>query len=328
MKHLQRVLRDCGYDKSQQVALCQLILATSTLKAIPDFESQDEALQWLVATTQENWLRGQGLERWDTRDSAELVEQKAGIYKLCDLLNLRAEIKPKLPHYDYVLLMGALQSRVETRLAYAKTSFDRGDYDFDTLVMLGGARPLYADKELLSAKLGADEKTEYHMMMHVLGAMEAGSSAQTSSDFFTKARQTINTPMQKAADGSPRRPNTRDTVETWLATKPKLGTVLVISNQPYCTYQDATVKGLLPARFEVETAGHQGSEHDNVKVHLDSLARVFYTKRPALLAQYRQERAIKSHVFGLWKRSVSSPAAKTEVVAAASAGDKPQPFRP
>jgi hypothetical protein len=286
MSYLNEVLNACGFDAKQQVALSDLLKLTA-VKDIPEFSGCDEALVWLVDTTQTYWLRGKGLERWDVTDEPGLTVQKAQMALDFMTLDMQAAIKPSLSDYDYVLMMGALQSRVETRLAYAKASFDAGEYDFKQLVMLGGARPLYSDKELAAQTLSEDKQTEYHMMMHVLQTMEKES--KTPSEFFSKSRELINTPMQQAGD-TMRRPNTKDTVESWLLTKPAPGRVLVISNQPYCRYQDAVVKSLLPSTFTVETIGHQSSGLDSTKVHLDSLARGFYTQKPQLMAVFQEQK--------------------------------------
>lgn len=290
MKLLQDVLLECGFEKDQQATIVSLIQKTA-VSDIPAFDDHISALNWLVEITQQHWLRGEGLERWDVQDNDKQLAERQTIMKMFHSLDLIDDIKPKQPHYDYVLMMGAMESRVKTRLGYAHSLYANAEYDFDHLVMLGGARPLIADKEPSIERLLPEKQTEHGMMMCLLDDM---TNKHPGDSFFSKPVQAIDTPMQVDVTGKSRRPNTKDTIDSWLATKPKPGRVLVISNQPYCSYQHSVARAFLPTEFEVETVGHHSSGQDPVKVHLDSLARVFYTMKPRLEKQYKQEAEVEA----------------------------------
>ena len=74
-----------------------------------------------------------------------------------------------------------------------------------------------------------------------------------------------------------RRPNTEDTVEEFLKLKPKPGSYLVISNQPFILRQHSVMKSLLPRGFKIETVGY-GVKSDslNISLILDAFARLLY----------------------------------------------------
>jgi hypothetical protein len=290
MKLLKDVLLKCGFSEDQQATIVSLIQKTA-VSDIPEFDDHISALNWLVEVTQKHWLRGQGLERWDVQDNVEQLAERDAIMKMFHSLDLIDDLKPSQKHYDYVLMMGALESRVRTRLGYAHSLHTNSAYNFDQLVMLGGARPLMADREQSIEHLSPEKQTEHGMMMYVLARMK---SEHPEDGFFSKPVQEIDTPMQVDVTGKTRRPNTKDTIDSWLATNPKPGHVLVISNQPYCSYQHSVARTLLPAEFDVETVGHHSSGLDPVKVHLDSLARVFYTMQSALEKQYEQDSTVTS----------------------------------
>lgn len=290
MKFLKDVLLKCGFDEAQQTTVIDLIQKTA-VDNIPEFNDHISALDWLVEVTQQHWLRGKGLERWDVQDNTEQLAEHDAILKMLHSLNLVSAIESKRTHYDYLLMMGALESRVRTRLEYAHSLFSNSKYDFDKLVMLGGARPLMADKEKSIESLPPEQQTEYGMMMYLLNKMK---SEHPKDEFFSKTVQGINTPMQVDDTAKERRPNTKDTIDSWLATNPKPGHVLVISNQPFCSYQHSVARTLLPAEFEVETIGHHASAHEPVKVYLDSLARLFFTMQPTLEKSYKQDLTAKA----------------------------------
>jgi hypothetical protein len=290
MKLLNDVLQDCGFDKNQQTTIVNLIQQTA-VSDIPEFRDHTSALIWLVEITQKHWLRGEGLERWDVEDNDKQLAERDTIMRMFQSLGLIDDIKPKYRDYDYVLMMGALESRVETRLDYAHFLYAQAEYNFDHLVMLSGARPLMADKEPSIKHLSPEKQTEHGMMMYLLDRMK---DKNPDDSFFSKPIQEIDTPMQVDVTGKSRRPNTKDTIDSWLATKPKPGRALVISNQPYCSYQHSVARVLLPPEFDVETIGHHSNGQDPVKVYLDSLARLFYTMKPTLEKQYKQGAVIEA----------------------------------
>jgi hypothetical protein len=88
----------------------------------------------------------------------------------------------------------------------------------------------------------------------------------------------IAVPMKK--EGSRvTRPNTGDTIVAWLQSTPEPCNALFVSDQPFCGYQFAVVKGILPEAFRFDFVG-QGvdplSHPAAAAVTLDSIARWIY----------------------------------------------------
>jgi len=63
----------------------------------------------------------------------------------------------------------------------------------------------------------------------------------------------VNTPRP---DGL-KRPHTEHTLLYWLASHPKAGSLLVMSNQPFVCRQDALLRFYLPFPFTIETVGEE-----------------------------------------------------------------------
>lgn len=92
----------------------------------------------------------------------------------------------------------------------------------------------------------------------------------------------IDTPTKKNVDSTISRPNTGDTIEQWLLLKPKPGSILAISNQPYIQYPDLVLKTIIPDGFTAETIGSRTLER-RISVQLDTLARILFQSQQLLL---------------------------------------------
>ena len=89
--------------------------------------------------------------------------------------------------------------------------------------------------------------------------------------------------MKNNSQGTLVRPTTADTITEWLKTEPQPGTIIAISDQPHCLYQQAVLKALLPSNFDVETVGNGTSEKTSVALMLDALGRALYQENQRLL---------------------------------------------
>jgi len=270
---LEPVLEKLGLDDTQRRAFYKLLQLTDIIDDEFDdtqFEDATAALDWLKAVTQKHWLRKEGTERWNLKDSADM-QRNTELREILTLLDLLAERTPSKTEYEYALLQGALQSRVETRMDYLIALWGRG-IRCNQIVVLGGQRPLMKDREPLATTL-SEGATEFDMMMEVIAA----SRESWPDDMKKFPIIEINTPMQTKPEGGTRRPNTADTFRHWQEEhKPEPGSVLAISNQPYVDYQHAVARAQLPDAFSVETVGHTASKHELNSVILDSIARRIY----------------------------------------------------
>ena len=242
----------------------------------------DGTLKTIVEQTQKAWLRKPGQERWDLEERYENL--KDNIISLLGQLNLLDEILPTQLYYDYAIMLGASVGRVRSRLSYLLEQWQKG-VRFDTLVVLSGERPLHEELECEAILLdtssypfakkgwkfkGALPTNEIEMMKFVLDQTELPQGFEKVTIVF------ISVPMLEGPDGMQRRPTTKDTNLKWLDEKPKAGTGLAISNQPYVQYQDAVLKAVMPNEFIIETVGYADTDTTNITVHLDNLARILY----------------------------------------------------
>ncbi len=260
----------------------------SLLKLLTDFGIQhNDTLDDIVKQTQANWLRKPGQERWDL-GGEQISQSTLDTFKACGVIG---EVKPALCEYDYVLVMGALASRMRTRFAYAVELWKQG-VRFKQLVLLTGQRPrnveLETEKDILGFGLDHDRlvKKSDFVWNNVLPDTESGimqllyDQADLPADFRQQVQVVlVAAPMKSNAQGQLTRPTTSDTVDTWLAQSPKPGNCLVISNNPYIGYQDSVARGLLPKTFKIETVGHADGHNLNLATYLDNMARWLYQEQ-------------------------------------------------
>lgn len=243
----------------------------------------DGTLASVVKATQAAWLRKENTERWEMDNAHE--DLKPTLIPLFEEFGMVDEIAPTGKKYTYGIILGATINTMRQRLAFALELWKLG-IRFDHIVFLVGERPLDPVKE--SEAICFDSKNPYLPARPDWKKPSAMPKTETDAaklifdqavlpDGFKDALKVtfIDTPMQKLANGTTRRPNTGDTVNLF---KPMLeqvpGTILAISNQPYIGYQDAVTRTLLPG-YSVETVGSKaGPLH--MGVALDNLARWLY----------------------------------------------------
>ncbi len=229
--------------------------------------SHDGTLSSMVdATHAAGWQRPLQVERWQVPDLS--TEQRGIVLSYASKLGLLEARYPKNTHYNYAVVMGGATFRMEKRLNFLKELWNRG-HRFDHIVVLSGERPLDPKVE----KIPEGCKSE----------CEATHAIWKTMDFPPEIRNLpitfVDTPMIPIYMGK-RRPGAADTIAKWVKMNPKPGTCLIISNQPYINYQEATVRLLLPKGFALEAVGPGAVPAElNANDILDSVARWLYQEQ-------------------------------------------------
>ncbi len=271
---LDLVLQEIGLNHTQ-ITLFRELLAVSGVN-VPEFENSIEALDWLKSVTQEKWLRKPGSERWDLVDNSDQQNRRKEMMGHFHAMGLIDELQPSSQHYDHVLILGALQSRIQTRIKHVEKIWKDG-VRFEKIALLGGQRPIKPELEPIAEIIGTDA-TE----LDIMKAVYVDQSKTWENNLQNTQYVAVDTPMQTNQQGQLVRPTTIDTIKSWLNSKPTPGNVLVISNQPYVAYQHSVVRSVLPETFRVDSVGHAASEQEKISTILDSLARQIYADYPRL----------------------------------------------
>ena len=252
----------CSLAWSPQEELLQLL---SLLEV-----KHDGSLDSIVKTTQNEWLRPKGKERWEVQGLHE--DKRAEIEPLLLKMGFIETVHASQMQYDYGVILGSYAPNVRTRLQFLMDEWNRG-VRFRQLVFLGGERFVDETQDQLKSFLPNKPKTETDVMKLIFAEAKLPKEMQKLEVVFVDA------PAKKKPDGGMERPNTGDTIHTWLANAPKPGHVLAVSTQPFVQYQDAVLKTLLPRSFQVETVGAKAQKRVPVAVWLDNLARYLYQQR-------------------------------------------------
>lgn len=170
---------------------------------------------------------------------------------------------PSQEKYKYGSWPGALLPRAAARLHDLATTWHDHNTRLEQLVVFGGKRPIISEMEspAIARRLPFVWKdcfesfnsvtTELDLMKWLWCNMELPEGLRALPTTFVDA------PM-KEVDGKPVRPNTEDTINCWLETKPVEGSILVSSGAPYGMAQDEAFASLCePYGFKVETFGHE-----------------------------------------------------------------------
>ncbi|MDD7805340.1 MAG: hypothetical protein PUP46_07245 [Endozoicomonas sp. (ex Botrylloides leachii)] len=220
------------------------------------------------------WRRQKDKERWDVQPMQLSPKVKKEAMDLLTSMGLVNALKPDKQHYDYILWLGATIPRMRSRLNQIINLWNQG-IRAKHIVSLTGQRPLTAkiDKPKLllqEANLSTknslvypSNETEAAKMIWLL--KDLPTTMQTlGCQFISSERRWQSTYWQ--------RPNTRDTLKKWLATKPTPGSVLVISDQPNALYQKVVTETELPDTFTVSVSAEAISSKNDISLYLDALA--------------------------------------------------------
>ncbi len=226
----------------------------------------DGTISDLVAVTQKGWLRPAHQERWEIQEHPyeKKRDQLLPVFVRMGLVNAMELTKSS---YDHILFMRATVFSMNSRMEKLKEVVSHLA-SYHDIALLSGCRYLVQGEREFLEKRGWTNLPE----------TEAGALKRLFEESLTFSDKVvlIDSPQKKSLDGVMVRPTTADTVEDWLKTQPKKGTVLVISSQPFCHYQRIVTESLLPCTFVVDVVGAQSPENTTMAVYLDMLARTLY----------------------------------------------------
>lgn len=232
-----------------------------------------------VAQNFSRWARKPGQERWELAEIDLPLDREALVYEDLRQLGFSQAIEPLRETYTYGVILGATSPGMLERLNYLATLWRNGTR-FDRLIFLTGQRPLDPSADHFQSLMKSLQKkadiahfTGDATSMH---ETEAARLLYLYADLPQSMRQLpvsfIDTPRTWQHQHWVR-PNTRDTVITWLRTKPETGSVLMVSTQPYVAYQHAVVRSELPlSEFYLETVAPAISKEPPLAVVLDAVA--------------------------------------------------------
>jgi hypothetical protein len=222
----------------------------------------DGTLKSMVKETQKTWKRPAGKERWHIENNLSESQAKA-VMEYCSKSRFFTEIVPTKKEYDYAVILGSTVATMKKRIAFLEKIAQSG-IQFKQVVLLSGARPL--DLQVEIAPEGC--QTEGDAMAFLWKASPLSKQVPWTQ---------FNCPMITVM-GVSVRPTTADTYNLWLASKPKAGTCFMVSNQPFCLYQQLIAESIMPKEFMFETVG-PAADPDKVNPAgmLDTIARCLYT---------------------------------------------------
>ena len=253
---------------NQQMLVSKLDALLNTLE-VPhkkDFDS-------IVAATQ-RWRRAPGQERWELPDiPVDNVRQQQAIAQLRDI-GLIDEAIPARKEFDYVLLLGATVPRMQRRLEQLVRLWQKG-VRYKKLFFLAGQRPLdtVVDNvdELIARTSGHLARPDSRPRTETEGAIMLFQSTSMMPDMKARPVSFIDSPRHWNQT-SWQRPNTRDSVKSWLARKVEPGSVLVISDQPHALYQLEVVRQELSEEFSLDLTAQAADTNTRLVIYLDALA--------------------------------------------------------
>ena len=216
----------------------------------------------LIEETQKRWLRKPTQERWELNEISP--KQRRFVLDWAKEQGIFSAWQPSRRVYDKALILGATTSRMQMRLDFLKQIWMEG-VRFTEIVWLTGDRPL--DKSIDGLMDLCQTESE--------AAQILWEEADLPKEMRALSVVFVAIPMR--ADG--KRPNTEDTIVGWVKVSPEPCTALFISDQPFCGYQFAVVKGALPEEFLFDLAG-QGVDPSShpaaAAITLDCIARWIY----------------------------------------------------
>ncbi len=244
------------------------------------------------------FLRKSGQERKDIRLQPRFKDYAGELFSLFQKLGDVDPVYPSRKTYDYVLINGSTVKNMRERL-YGLSWFVKNNMLTITpqtkIVFLTGDRDLFKPEDEGALEDCAPfnqnpnwqepktkPKSEYEAAQWIWQQSDLPETLRLASIIF------INAPKTEAKNTQTgqitwNRPTTSGTVKAWLEQdKPKPGTCLAISSQPFVYYQLLTIQKNLPPEFRVEGAGlsihTKESFVQDVDIFLDNFARTIYTE--------------------------------------------------
>lgn len=218
---------------------------------------------------------GQPAERWEL-GSVTVPCTRNEFRRHLAACGFLLETDPEIKQFQYADWPGALLPRAVARLCDLLRAWCDG-VRWEQTVVYGGKRPLQQSEDCGSflVALGATKaksedfvaayriwdksqpKTELELMRCIWEGAEVLKMIHPALSSIPITF--VDAPMKPAlTEGGPLvRPNTEDTINAWLATRPETGTHLLSSGAPYGMAQDEAFQMILgPKGHEIYTFGH------------------------------------------------------------------------
>jgi hypothetical protein len=217
-------------------------------------------------------------ERWQTPKLFE--DKKSEIISHLEAIGWIQNKQPKQIEYDYVFLMGAATPRMIARINYFLDLYESGKIKCKKIYFLTGERPLDTSIEKDSLWLNSPSipKNECEAAKILWNESCTKRGIHLPIEF-------INVPLiQDEENRRHRNPSTQDTVNAWLQTSPQEGSILAISNQPYCAYQAEVImytiekSNLWKNPVNIDVTGDAEKGVTSAAVHMDNVARYIHYK--------------------------------------------------
>lgn len=202
-------------------------------------------------------------ERWEIQDS-KLETKRADIMPLLKAMGLVDAKNPAFMTYTGAIVHGALLSTMQKRLEYLVDQWKAG-VRFNHLYFLTGERDIIPEHESYLS-IDKNPKTEYDL------AIILWEKTPLPEDMRKQVILHFINALKKDA----MRPNTVDTVISWLSENPPKGRYLAVSNAPYIVRQDLILRSLSPIDIEIDTIGYAAKSDEKIAIFLDEIARILY----------------------------------------------------
>ncbi|NGX31321.1 MAG: hypothetical protein K940chlam8_00687 [Chlamydiae bacterium] len=226
------------------------------------------------------WVREKGRELWQMPKF--YVDNEVKLRRLLNELGLVDAILPKKSSYKYAVIIGGALPRIRNRIEYLAKLYKQG-VRFKEIVVICCTRkldPVYEPKKELLFPKNCSLPIKYHAIWHfptqeneLITLLFQMHELPPGMDLVPL--KIVKTELLKESDGSILRPDVHSTAKQWVETHPKPGSVLLISSQPFCYFQHAILKEILPSSFEIETVGDHALDY-GIEIYLDSIARWLY----------------------------------------------------
>ncbi len=242
--------------------------------------------QQLIEATQQQYLRPPNKERWQI-SPINFGEEQDEILALLKKLGFIEVVHAPSTSYQGALVLGANIGAMRERIAFLIAQWQRG-IRFPAIICLTGNRPRFLEQESASILFNKHNgilpfkedfvpptllpKNEREIMQLIFSQSEMPPDFSSIPVIFVDAQK------DSHSDPSNQRITTLDTVDAWIKNfQPQPGNYLVVSSQPYVTYQDAVVHSAVPEQIQLTSVG-PGETYSplTIQMALDALARALY----------------------------------------------------
>lgn len=254
---LWQLLDAYGFSRSEQKQAIVYLLEQSGVQEADvwlhtSHKTPDELLANIIKfleITQKNFTIRTGVqERWDIDPAQWMMvkENQQDILVALTALGLTNAVAPTFKQRDVICILGARNSAMQTRLAYAGGLYANRELPAAELVLLAGERYVTFDKEHISID---GTEVELSTLAKKIGKSDVKEITETDliyeayihSELFGKMPVTvIDTPR-----GNLPRPTTETTIIElirWLRKHPEVRSITFVSNQPHVEYQKAVIE--------------------------------------------------------------------------------------